>query len=255
MKKTSLIVLITTLLLACKSGPSKDLTNPIKVQQSSAATQLIQKSIDAHGGSLYDKAHFSFVFRKNTYTFKNKNNSYTYTRTIQKGDSTIIDRFENGKIKRTVNNQEINLTPKQKNDYIESINSVIYFATLPHKLNDTAVNAKIVGQTTIKGKSYDVVEITFDQEGGGQDYKDQYYYWINQSNHKIDYLAYNFLVNNGGVRFRSAYNRSEVNGITFQDYINYKADKDTPLTDLPSLYEQGKLKELSKIETEEIKAL
>jgi len=62
-------------------------------------------------------------------------------------------------------------------------------------------------------------------------------------------------VNKGGVRFRSAYNRRVIDGIIFQDFINYKAKIGTPLFDLPSLYEKGELEELSRIETKDIQNL
>lgn len=61
----------------------------------------------------------------------------------------------------------------------------------------------------------------------------------------MDYFAYNYQVNEGGVRFRAAFNTRVVAGVTFQDYINYEAPIKTPLKDLPGLYEQGKLKEAS----------
>jgi hypothetical protein len=54
------------------------------------------------------------------------------------------------------------------------------------------------------------------------------------------------------VRFRTAFNTRVIDGLTFQDYINYEAPIGTPLKDLPKLYEQGKLKELSKILTEDV---
>jgi hypothetical protein len=122
-----------------------------------------------------------------------------------------------------------------------AINSVVYFAMLPFKLNDKAVN-----------KTYDVIGVTFKKEGGGDDYDDVFHYWINTTTNKIDYLAYKYHVNGGGVRFRRAYNVRNIDGIIFQDYVNYKAKKDVVLRDLPTLFEDGKLKELSKIKTEHI---
>ena len=132
---------------------------------------------------------------------------------------------------------------------------MVYFATLPHKLKDPAVNKSYKGTTTIKGKTYHVLQISFNEEGGGVDHEDIYHYWINTETNYIDYLAYNFIVNGGGVRFRSAYNPRTVDGIRFQDYVNYKAPKGTPLADLPGLLEKGELKQLSLIETEEVKNL
>ncbi len=213
---------------------------------------ILKKSIEAHGGSKYKNAHFSFTFRKKDFTFKNDQDQFTYTSTSEKDGKKIIDILENGNLKRKVNGVEIQLTEKEKIRYSGGVNSVIYFATLPYKLQDKAVKKSYKGTTTIKGKTYEILEISFEQEGGGRDHDDVFHYWINQENHIIDYLAYNYQVNGGGVRFRSAYNSRKVGGIIFQDYVNYKADVGTPLADLPKLYEQGKLKELSRIETENV---
>jgi len=97
--------------------------------------------------------------------------------------------------------------------------------------------------------------VTFDQEGGGVDHEDVYVYWVHKQDMTVDYLAYSYQVNGGGVRFRSAYNRRKIGGIIFQDYINYKHDKDTPVSSLDALYETGKLTELSKIELKNIKTI
>ena len=68
----------------------------------------------------------------------------------------------------------------------------------------------------------------------------------------MNYMAYSYHTNDGGVRFRSAYNPRTVDGIRFQDYVNWEAPIGTPLEELPKLYENGQLKELSKIETEAV---
>ena len=216
------------------------------------ADSIINKTIEAHGGDLYKNADYSFTFRDKKYRFKNDGSNYEYSSEIQKGDSLIKDVMVNSDFTRFVNTQKLNLTAKDKSKYGESLNSVIYFATLPYKLQDASVNKKYTEETSIKGKKYDAVEVTFGQDGGGKDFDDQYLYWINKETHKIDFLAYSYQVSEGGVRFRVAYNTRVIAGITFQDYINYEAPINTPLKDLPALYEQGKLKEVSKILTENV---
>lgn len=220
----------------------------------SESDKIIAESIRAHGGELYDNAYYSFVFRGNTYSFKNKGSDYEFTKTTQKGDSVIKDVLRNGSFERLINGSLVEVTEKEQGVISEAINSVIYFATLPHKLSDEAVNSELIETIEINGNTYDAIKVTFSKEGGGEDFEDEYFYWINQSTKKVDYLAYNYLVNGGGVRFRSAYNARVVNGITFQDYINYKAETGTPLQELPSLLELGKLTEISRIETEEVVA-
>lgn len=225
-------------------------TTPVKPV--SKAEVILNQAIEAHGGDLYNSANYSFVFRDNTYNFKNDNQNYKYTKISKKNNSITIDVLKNGKLYRTVNGDTVNLNEKQIKGATGGINSVIYFATLPHKLNDASVNKTYIGDITIKEKNYAVLGITFNQEGGGDDFDDEYRYWINTETKKIDYLAYNYSVNKGGVRFRASYNKRVVDGIIFQDYTNYEAEVGTPLDLLPELFETGKLKELSKIKTENI---
>ena len=221
-----------------------------QIRQGSA---IISKAIQAHGGELYDQADYTFVFRKNKYHFKNNGGEFTYQVERKGADgSKIKDVIDNGAFTRFINDNPITLSEKDISKYTQALNSVIYFATLPHKLKDKAVHKSYKGTTNIKGLEYKVVEVFFDKEGGGADHDDTYHYWVNTQTNMIDYLAYNYTVNGGGARFRSFYNRRNVGGIIFQDYINWGAHKDTPLAQLPALFETGKLKEFSKIVTENV---
>lgn len=248
------LFLATTFILLSACNTNKDL-----IMQSSAsspaAAALLKSTIEAHGGNKYEMAHYAFVFRNKTYTFHNNKGGYNYTLGYEKEGIVYNDQMTNTEFSRRQNGTEMQLTERQRNGYREGLNSVIYFATLPHKLNDPAVNLNHKGTTQIKNQSYQVLEVTFDQEGGGKDFEDTYYYWINDSTKLIDFLAYNYKVNGGGVRFRAAYNPRRVEGILFQDYVNYKAAVGTPLAELPTLWERSELKELSRIETEKVKAL
>ena len=260
--KPVLIILTLVLLAACnnkekKIAPKlidKTTTSPTPVKLSKSE-KLLKETIEAHGGSLYETAGYAFIFRGNTFQFKNDGANYEYTKIYKKEHSEIKDVLKNGVFSRTVNNVPAELTDKEISSATGAINSVIYFATLPHKLNDEAVNSKYLEDITIKDENYHVIEVTFNQDGGGEDHDDEYYYWINATSKKIDYLAYNYSVNKGGVRFRAAYNKRVVNGITFQDYVNYEAPVGTPLKQLPSLFEANQLKELSKIDTENVVTL
>ncbi len=250
MKITFFVTLaVLGLLWACNSS-SKATTTPL-----SKAEQLLNNTIAAHGGKQYDEAHYAFTFREKRYRFHNQEGTYKYSVTSEKAGQQIVDVLDNAGLQRSVDGKNVDLSEKEISRYTGALNSVIYFATLPHKLQDAAVNKTYKGETSIKGKKYHVLEITFDKVGGGKDHDDQFHYWINQSDNSIDYLAYNYQVSGGGVRFREAYNRRRVEGIIFQDYVNYKAAVGTPLADLPALFEQGELKKLSLIETEDVEAL
>ena len=69
----------------------------------------------------------------------------------------------------------------------------------------------------------------------------------------LDYLAYSYRVNGGGMRFREATNERVVNGVRFVDYNNYKAkNASTKLENLDKAFENSELKKLSEINLENV---
>jgi hypothetical protein len=257
--KTNIVIAISiSLLTSCiAKSENKEIADTTeetksKMNPPSQAELIIDEAIDAHGGDLYNSANYSFVFRGSSYQFKNEGNNYEYSKSSNKDSVLINDVLNADGFFRTINGDAIELTEKEVNGATGAINSVIYFATLPHKLKDESVNKSLIGETMIKEANYAIIGVTFSQEGGGEDFEDRFYYWINTETKMMDYFAYDYKVNGGGVRFRSAYNRRLIDGVTFQDYINYEAETGTELNDLPALYEAGQLKEVSRIETESI---
>ena len=155
---------------------------------------------------------------------------------------------------RYLDEEQAELTEDWVGKYSRSVNSVLYFFRIPCVLNDPAVIKSYQGSAMIENNSYDVVEVRFQSEGGGDDFEDTFMYWINQNTHQVDYLAYNYQTDEGGTRFRKAINKRTVNGLLVQDYINYApAEKFPPLASLPDQLEKGQLKELSKIINENVK--
>jgi hypothetical protein len=251
------LCILATFLFSCNK--KKD-TNEAAIKNYTAKTEkqlakadsIVNQAIEAHGGDLYKTGDYSFEFRGKKYSFQNYGMDYTYSSEIQKGDSLIQDVMTSTTFERAINGLKQKLSSADAAKYGESLNSVIYFATLPYKLQDASVTKSFIEEATVKGKRYDLIKVTFGQDGGGKDFDDEYMYWINKDTHKVDYLAYSYHVNEGGVRFRAAFNPRAINGVTFQDYVNYEAPVKTPLQDLSKLYELGKLKELSQILTEKV---
>jgi hypothetical protein len=249
----SLTFIVLAVFIACSNPPNKEKVNEPILQEISKADQIIEASIQAHGGELYNKAHYQFTFRGNLYRFNTNKAAFEYEfKGLNKNGDSIRTLLTQNKVQVWMNNAKLELNEKQKMSYSDNLNSVIYFATLPHKLGDNSVNKVYEGTTSIFNKTYEVIKVTFKQEGGGTDFDDEYYYWINAETMLIDYLAYKYHTNGGGVRFRVAYHPVKVEGIHFQDYVNYKVEVGTALVKLPFLYEKGMLQELSRIETENI---
>ena len=215
-----------------------------------SADQIIKSSISLHGGEKYLNSKIRFDFRDKSYSYEMNDGIFVYIRSFldEKTGNKIIDKLSNNGLERTINGKPTRLSRKHKTSYSSSVNSVIYFALLPHFLSDEAVQAERLADETIQGNEYFKIRVTFTKEGGGEDYEDIFVYWIDQEDFRMDYLAYSYEVEGGGVRFRQAFNSRKCGGILFQDYINYKHDKNTPVDQLGNLFNEGKLTELSRIE-------
>ncbi|WP_121665555.1 DUF6503 family protein [Mesonia aquimarina] len=215
-------------------------------------TQVVEKS----GSKKLEASNLSFNFRDKTYKSTRDCGFFKLQRIqISENGDTLTDILNNEGFTRLKNNQEVTLVDSMKTNYRNSVNSVHYFAQIPFSLNDPSVNKFLLGETTINKKPYYEVEVTFDEVGGGTDYEDVYVYWVNKDSLTIDYMAYSYEVNDGGVRFREAYNVRNIEGVRFADYKNYAPKKENaPAVDeLERLFEEGKLKQISTIETSDIK--
>ncbi|CAM1362229.1 conserved exported hypothetical protein [Tenacibaculum sediminilitoris] len=217
------------------------------------AQEIIDKSIESSKLSYVGNTKISFNFRENYYKATRNNGAFELVRIIKNDSIKIKDILSNDSFKRFVNDSLVKLTEKDKNRYSNSVNSVHYFSVLPFGLNDKAVQKKLLEPVTIKGKEYYKVRVTFTEEGGGEDFEDVFIYWFAKDDFQLDYLAYKYHTNGGGVRFRDAKEEKIVKGIRFVDYNNYKPlDKEIDFYTIDKLYEEGKLKKISEIVLEDI---
>ncbi len=218
-----------------------------------SAQEIVDRTIEKAGGSRYDNAIIDFTFRGKRYRSKRNEGIYELERFANSPKGLIHDMISNSGFKRTIENCPVKVADSLITRISDGVNSVHYFANLPYGLNAPAVNKELVGESIIREKPYYKIKVTFDQDGGGTDFEDEFMYWIHKEDFTIDYLAYKYEVNGGGIRFREAYNPRVVNGIRFIDYNNYKTDNlKTPLNTLDELFEKKKLKLLSKIELKDI---
>lgn len=219
-------------------------------QKAFDADDWIEASVSAHGLYDLDGKRVRFDFREHAYTIKRSGGSFTCTRTLNTDSLVTIDSLQsNGTFSRHENGMRASLPDSMITKYSESINSVAYFFQLPLPLKDDAVISELENSTRIRAEEYQTLSVRFRQEGGGADYQDEFRYWINKRDSLIDYLAYTYETDGGGIRFRVATRRHVKNGMLFQDYENYKpSNEDIPLDSLPHLWERGELELLSTIE-------
>ncbi|SHN31373.1 hypothetical protein SAMN04488057_11920 [Cyclobacterium lianum] len=217
------------------------------------AQKIIDLSIAAHGGERFQRAEISFDFRDRHYEIFKSPERFRYLRSFRDESGMVEDVLDNSGFVRKVNGREVTLPADKENAYANSVNSVAYFAFLPYGLNDEAVIKQYLGETQLENQPYYLIKVTFRQKGGGEDHEDEFLYWIHQEHHRMDYLAYTYHTDGGGIRFRKATNTHDVSGILLQDYDNYKPeDESLPVESMQELFEAGELELLSQILLENV---
>ncbi|MFK7921555.1 MAG: DUF6503 family protein [Bacteroidia bacterium] len=244
-------ITLSLIVLSLALGCTGEKTSPAASNQ---AQLIIDQAIEAHGGDRFANSKYQFEFRGKLYAWQTGEGRYLYTRSFEDSSGQIVDHLSNDGFYRTLNGERILTSHEQDSMYSNSVNSVFYFIRLPHGLNDPAANKKYLGEESNKGKKYHKIEVTFEEEGGGKDFDDIFVYWFEQNNHTLDYLAYSYATDGGGLRFRKAYNARELGGIRFQDYVNYKAELQAGRgsAELGQLYERNQLDSLSSIINESV---
>ncbi|OOG73202.1 DUF6503 family protein [Algoriphagus sp. A40] len=223
--------------------------------QRTEAQKIVDAAIEAHGGEAFESSKIEFDFRKIHYTIYKTSTAFEYIREFSDSTGTVKDVLNNSGFVRTVNGAKIDtLTEERIGAFSRSVNSVAYFAFLPYGLNDAAAIKTYLGETEIKGEKYHQIKVTFQPEGGGEHYEDEFIYWFGKEDFLMDFMAYSYHTDGGGIRMREVSGVEEIGGIRFQNYLNLKPeDKNTPVEKMQELYISGKLEKLSEINLENIR--
>ena len=221
--------------------------------QTPSAQNIIDKSIHYYGMDDLEEKTINFDFREFHFRIELNGDDWFYERSFT--DSTlgkVKDQLSAKGFVREIDGLVVPQSTKDSLKYAESVNSVVYFALLPLKLNDDAVEKKFMRTVMCNGRSYHQVEVKFKKENGGSHFDDVYYFWFKEKDSSLDYFAYS----SGGNRFRAVNGLVKVDGgFFFQNYINLenKGDQKVPLSDYHLLFEQDKLSRLSEINLSNIK--
>lgn len=210
------------------------------------AIDIIDASIEAHGGDHYNEMDVSFDYRKFRMRLMQDDGAFSYERTFTDSlGQTVHDILDNDGFSRETNGKLLDLSEKDSLKYKDGLNAIAYFALLPYKLRDPAVRLKYLGESSIDNKKYDKIAVTFVKLKGGKDHLDEFCFWINQRSHSMDYFSYS----NGGARFRKAVAQKNIDGVIFQDYENYVIlDSTLSSNDYDKAFNAGKDSLLSRIE-------
>jgi len=217
--------------------------------------RVVHDAIEAHGGERFRALQLEFDFRGTPFLVVYDDGLFVFERRTTGPDGrTVVDRMDNDGTTRTVNGTPVDLAPQDLASLETAVNSVVYFALLPWRLQDPAVHLRDLGDAELDGEPYRKIEVTFEPDGGGRDWEDQFVYWFHRDTHMLDFMAYRYHTGEGGTRFRRAVNRREIGGIVLQDYENFAAEGD--LDDVAAydeLYRTGGLRLVSLVELEAVR--
>jgi hypothetical protein len=246
--------LAAALLLLSACQPTGDAPS-----DSPSAQAVVDSAIAAHGGATLDRAVVTFNFRGDQYRIRQNDGRFHYRRTFTDSlGQTVRDGLTNEGVYRVVDGDTVSLSAEEKGTVRATVNSVSYFALLPHPLADSAVQPQYTGRDTLDGVPYHRIRVTFQQESGGSDWQDVFLYWFRTDTYAMDYLSYAFGLaptdTDTGTRFREAYNVRRINGVRVADYLNYTSD--TLATDrmhlYPDLWAQDALELVSRVEIDSV---
>lgn len=235
--------LFTVLFLVSCTSPKKELT----------AQQIIDKTILYSGADKVANSEITFNFRDKKYWAYRNDGEFRLGNQFTERSENYTDIVSNNGFQRLFNGKDMKAPDSLAIKFSNAVNSVHYFSVLPYGLNDKAVKKRLLPSSTVKNKEYYKVEITFKEDGGGEDFEDVFIYWIGKNDFLIDYLAYSYHTNGGGKRFRVLKEQCSKNGIRFVDYHNYKPKNNkVNLIDLDKAFENNQLKKISEIVLEDI---
>ena len=245
-------------MLACIVFACIALSSCGEKESSDPAQRIVDKAFKAHGSNIFDHSIIEFKFRDRYYKSSRMGGKFRYERFWDSIGTTFHDDFDNNGLIRHVGQTKVILDEKKINAYTASVNSVLYFFALPFNLNDPSVIKEYLGEVTLLDHRYDKVKVTFKPSPNDRlIHDDIYVYWFNKKTHFIDYMGYSYVEpDEKGTRFRQAINRRKINGLTIQDYINFKPINDSippAVSDLDQAWVGNQLKELSRVINESVK--
>jgi hypothetical protein len=248
--RSAFVFFLALVLPACSSESPRASAPPAGTPE-----RVVHDAISAHGGDRFRALRLEFEFRGTPFLVVYDHGIFVFERrTTDAEGRTVVERMDNDATTRTVDGTTVDLAPQELASLETAVNSVVYFALLPWRLEDPAVRLRDLGDAEVEGEPYRKIEVTFESDGGGRDWEDRFVYWFHRDTHMLDYMAYRYHTGDGGTRFRRAINRRVVEGIVLQDYENFEAEED--LDDVAAydeLHRTGQLRLVSLVELDAVR--
>lgn len=256
---TALLLALAVAFFMAACGSNAESPGSAALDSPLTGEAIIDAAVEAHGGPVIDTSIVAFTFRGDRYHLLHDRGRFRYERVAtDSAGRRVREVLSNDSLYRSIDGTRVELTDAERASVNTTVNSVSYFALLPHALTDPAVQSRRLGIDTVRGTPYHTVEVTFRQEGGGPDWEDRFVYWFDTDTYAMDFLAYAYGLGDSdddpGHRFREAYNVRKVRGVRVADYVNYTDSTLTASTleDYVDHLDASTLEEVSRIELDSV---
>ncbi len=234
---------------------------PAAVSADGAAVQrrlaIVDRAIEHHGGEIYrhsetelDLCSKSGCFRLVT---RVDGDRWVYTVSGRSGGSQLRVHSAHDALVVSRNGVEESVEAGKGQRYRDWAMARVYFCFLPFRLNDPSVYKQDLGVVDWNGRRLHKVKVTF-EAGTSTDAGDGYMYWFDPETARLEYFAYSFETDGGGLRFRRAVRHRRIGGVLFFDQENLGVDGPGLSVDaIDAAYVRDSLRQISTVRLEGIR--
>ncbi len=188
---------------------------------------IVDRAIEHHGGEIYRHSETELDLCSKSGCFQVTANldgdRWAYTVSGKSGGSQLRVLSADDRLKVQRDGAEEAVTADKEQRFRDWAMARVYFCFLPFRLNDPSVLKQSLGLVGWNGRRLHKVKVTF-RAGTSTDAGDQYMYWFDPETARLEYLAYSYDDNSGGLSFRRAVRHRRIGGLLFFDQENYGPD-------------------------------
>lgn len=235
MKRTYHIIVFVLLICSCKQNSNKSNESIGILTDGPTPKELLQKTMEAHGGENHFKnSLINFKIDNTAFNLQYDDNgraNFKQVREVKKAIHSLT--YESGLIKYNINDS---LQPQES--YSQrmaeiSLFGFLYTFSIPFNLTTNDVILSRQQNVIIRRKEYYTLEIQFTKIPDMPE--DRFLLYIDTETNEIKYAALLHDLSGSRAQFRRMINPKRVDNILFQDYILFHT-KDS-LTTLDNMYE------------------
>ncbi len=227
----------------------------------SGRVAIVSRAIEHHGGDVYRHSETELDLCSKSGCFhvvaRVDGDRFAFTVSGQSGGAQLEVRSSNDALEVSKDGAPLAVDANQEQKYRDWAMARVYFCFLPYRLDDPSVRQQDLGLVDWQGRRLHKVKVTF-EAGTSTDAGDEYVYWFDPESARLEYLAYSYDDNGGGLRFRRSVRHRRIGGLLFFDQENYGVDggsADGPGLSVDSIddaYARDRMRHVSTVRLESI---